>query len=628
MIDLDLKHHLTKLVKILLKVSRTDFGPNEKLGLTFVWRYLLARLPLVGVLTTSGFAAAIFEGGTVGLLGIAVSILVGEQDLAEISLIKSIPPLFGTSLLNLSKDTLFIALIAVAISSQILKNLLLYASEACQLYLSYGLRREMQNELVRKIMDMSLARVTKYPVGQLATVVDQGDLVAQIMGQVGLVIRAMFMALAYAAVMVWMSPSIAVGTLIVIWILWVCLSQVIKKIRKLADQAFRKRIDVWRWTIEFLSAPRLVRIFNASQYTQDLITKARDQELGPDRKTDLIQALVPKVLETVTVTGAGLFLVGGFILAGDSAIKAVPTFFVYVLVFFRIRPLIKTFNDFRMKVAHIVPRLAAVGDILNVESQQQSCAELRPFSSLKDGVRFDHVSFRYDGNSDDALQGINLAIPRGCTTALVGASGGGKSTLADLFLGLYMPSEGLITIDGIDVKDVSVESWRAHIGVVDQEVFLLNTSVRENILFSRPDLDDTHVHWAAKVARAHEFILTLKDGYETIIGDRGFRLSGGQRQRLGLARALVHDPEILVLDEATSALDSKSEKLIQESLEEMHSKKTILIIAHRLSTIRNADQIVVIDGGQIREQGSREKLLAKKGYFYEAWRVQTENEKA
>jgi ATP-binding cassette subfamily B protein/subfamily B ATP-binding cassette protein MsbA len=136
------------------------------------------------------------------------------------------------------------------------------------------------------------------------------------------------------------------------------------------------------------------------------------------------------------------------------------------------------------------------------------------------------------------------------------------------------------------------------------------------------------VHWAAKVARAHEFILTLKDGYETIIGDRGFRLSGGQRQRLGLARALVHDPEILVLDEATSALDSKSEKLIQESLEEMHSKKTILIIAHRLSTIRNADQIVVIDGGQIREQGSQEKLLAKKGYFYEAWRVQTENEKA
>ena len=600
--------------------------PNERVGVAFVWDYLKRKFWLIALLTVTGLLAAIFEGGTVGVLGLAVSVLVGEHGVEESTLFRKLHEVFGISFSTLDQSDLFILLIGAAVLSQVIKNLLLYISEAAQLFLSFGLRRALQGEMVTCIMRMPLARVAKYPVGKLATIVDQGDLVAQIMGQIGLVIRATFMSIAYVSVMVWMSPSIALGTVIAIFVIWLFLSLVTKKLRKLADQAFKKRMDVWKWTFEFLSAPRLIRIFNAAAYAENLIGKARDQEMIPDRNTDLIQAIVPKALEVVTVTCAGLFLIGGFFWAGDSAIQVVPTFFVYVLIFFRIRPLVKTFNDFRMKVTHILPRLSAVGDVLRAKPSITSLTGKRPFVELMTGVEFVNVSFQYSPEDDPVLKGINLSMPRGQTAALVGPSGGGKSTLADLFLGLYAPSNGAIKVDGVDLQGLSKESWRRNIGVVEQDVFLVNASVRDNILFAREGLSDDDVIEAAKAANAHEFIVALRDGYDTTIGDRGFRLSGGQRQRLGLARALVHKPNILVLDEATSALDSQSEQLIQVSLESMQSEKTILIIAHRLSTIKNADQIVVIENGCITEKGDRESLLQNRAYFAEAWRAQRNTE--
>ena len=219
---------------------------------------------------------------------------------------------------------------------------------------------------------------------------------------------------------------------------------------------------------------------------------------------------------------------------------------------------------------------------------------------------------------------------RGETVALIGSSGAGKSTIADLLLGLFSPTSGKILVDGVDLCEFDGATWRDKIGVVDQEAFLMNTSVIDNIQFSRPHVAENKITAVAKSAHAHDFIKELDQGYNTVIGDRGLRLSGGQQQRLALARALYRDPEILVLDEATSALDTQSERIIQSTLDKMHSSRTILLIAHRLSTIVGADRIVVVEDGKIVEQGTRNESWEKQlepeckadGRFANLWKLQ------
>ena len=207
--------------------------------------------------------------------------------------------------------------------------------------------------------------------------------------------------------------------------------------------------------------------------------------------------------------------------------------------------------------------------------------------------------------------------------ALVGSSGAGKSTISNLVLGLHRPNSGNVVVDGINLEGIDNNSWLGHIGVVDQEMFLINASVRDNICFTRVGFDQADVERAARIAHAHEFICQLDSGYDTIIGDRGYKLSGGQKQRLALARALLTNPEILVLDEATSSLDSESESLIQKALKELHRARTMLIIAHRLSTVAFADQILVIEGGRLIEQGTKVELLKNNGRFSHWWRLQS-----
>jgi len=223
------------------------------------------------------------------------------------------------------------------------------------------------------------------------------------------------------------------------------------------------------------------------------------------------------------------------------------------------------------------------------------------------------VSFKYE---DKAVLGkINLVIPKGKTIALVGPSGGGKSTLVDLIPRFYDPQEGAVLLDGVDIRNFTLDSFRKQMGIVTQESILFNDTILNNIAFGIDDPDKDKVIDAAKIANAHDFIVQTQNGYETTIGERGLKLSGGERQRLSIARAIMKNPSILILDEATSALDSESERLVQDALTKLMSNRTSIVIAHRLSTIQNADEIVVIDNGQIVEQGSHEYLMKLEGVY-------------
>jgi subfamily B ATP-binding cassette protein MsbA len=255
-----------------------------------------------------------------------------------------------------------------------------------------------------------------------------------------------------------------------------------------------------------------------------------------------------------------------------------------------------------------------INEILNSDEKIFEVENPIKLNELEVGLKFNHVSFKY--KDDYVLKDIDFIIPKGKTFALVGESGSGKSTISDLLPRFYDVTEGSIFYDSIDIKNASIQDLRNHIGIVSQESILFNDTARNNILFGTENASEEEVIAAAKIANAHEFIMSLEKGYDTNIGERGNKLSGGQKQRMSIARAVLKNPAIMILDEATSALDTESEKLVQDALEKLMKDRTSLVIAHRLSTIRNADQIIVLSKGEIKEMGTHIELIEKKGLYY------------
>jgi subfamily B ATP-binding cassette protein MsbA len=264
-------------------------------------------------------------------------------------------------------------------------------------------------------------------------------------------------------------------------------------------------------------------------------------------------------------------------------------------------------------------------DILDLEGEHAQLTGGAEPGPLRESIRYEGIGFSYDAGKP-VLTDIDLTLPRGKVVALVGPSGGGKSTLADLLPRFYEPGDGVITMDGRDVGDFSLRAWRAKMGIVTQDILLFNDTIRANIAYGRPEATQVEIEAAAKAARAHDFILGAPKGYDTVIGERGLQLSGGERQRLAIARAILRDPEILIFDEATSALDTESERLVQEAIRRLMANRTTLVIAHRLSTIQGADQIVVIDRGRVVERGRHAELLAQGGVYRQLHEMQFASE--
>ena len=299
------------------------------------------------------------------------------------------------------------------------------------------------------------------------------------------------------------------------------------------------------------------------------------------------------------------------------------TLTVFLAIFLQVLPKLKLIGNYWLIVSEFAPHLARVHEF--TEGKALGCLPEGTVSigSLKKAVRFENVSFAYPGVESDALSGINASLEKDTTTALVGSSGSGKTTFVDLFLRLHDPAQGVIYVDDVDLRDVSASQWRSRIGVVEQDPHLFNDTIYNNIRYGNLSVGEVQVRKAAEIAYAHEFIIRLPEGYRTIIGNRGFQLSGGQKQRLALARALVRSPRILVLDEATSSLDSGFERLIREAVRNLGGRMTILIVAHRLSTIRNADKILVLEGGRIVEEGDHSALMRMAGWYRKFMELQS-----
>jgi len=311
--------------------------------------------------------------------------------------------------------------------------------------------------------------------------------------------------------------------------------------------------------------------------------------------------------------------VGGyFAFRGWLSVGALVAFFMYIELFFQpVRRLMMFTQQYESGMAGFERFV----EVLNIHPEIQEKEDAIELENVKGEVDIDNVSFSYD-QKEYVLKGCSLKIPEGKTIALVGPSGGGKTTLCHLIPRFYEINDGSIKIDGIDIRDVTLESLRKNIGIVQQDVFLFAGTIRDNIAYGRGNATDDEIIEAAKHANIHDFIMTLDEGYETYIGERGVRLSGGQKQRISIARVFLKNPPLLILDEATSSLDNETELKIQQSLEKLSKGRTSLVIAHRLSTIKNADEILVISGEGIMERGKHEELIQKDGYYSKLYHAQ------
>jgi ATP-binding cassette subfamily B protein/subfamily B ATP-binding cassette protein MsbA len=269
-------------------------------------------------------------------------------------------------------------------------------------------------------------------------------------------------------------------------------------------------------------------------------------------------------------------------------------------------------------------RLERLNAILSPAGKQFRRLGGTPFTALERQISFEAVGLQYAPELPPALSDISLTLPKGRMLALVGPSGAGKSSIADLLTGLYAPTEGRILVDGVDLNSLDLASWQQRLGVVSQDTFLFNATIAENIAFGTPGASQAQIEAACQAAQAAGFIESLPQGYDTLVGERGYRLSGGQRQRLSLARAILREPELLILDEATSALDSQSERLVQEAIERFEHNQTVLVIAHRLSTIVRAEQILVLQSGRVLERGNHTTLLRQEGLYRQLWQQQSD----
>jgi len=358
---------------------------------------------------------------------------------------------------------------------------------------------------------------------------------------------------------------------------------------------------------ETIQGNRVVKAFGMEPYEQQRFGAENDRLFRLYMKGTKIRAFTNPMMEILAAFGiAGVVWYGGYSVINGG--RTPGQFLAFLAALFLLYDPFKGLAKTNTVVQQALGAAERVMELLDTGSDVVERPGARPLAGIRDGIRFEGVSFRYD--QELVLREIDLDIQRGEVVALVGMSGGGKSTLADLIPRFYDVPEGRITIDDIDIRDYTLASLRAQMAIVTQHTFLFNDSVRNNIAYGDIAQDMNAIIAAARAAHAHEFIMELPDGYDTVIGELGVKLSGGQRQRLAIARALLKDAPILVLDEATSALDNESERLVQAALERLMTNRTTLVIAHRLSTIRRADRIVVVVRGQIVEQGTHAELLA------------------
>lgn len=543
--------------------------------------------------------------------------------------VEKLPPLafnqeYLTALFNFTYSHLFneynpenvlLLLAIVTIFVSLLSNLFRYMGAWTVENMRTRTLQRMRNEMFSKVVDMNVGYFSDQR---------KGDIISKITSDVGVVqfcitntlqvaFREPFLIIGYTVMMVAISWELALFSVLFLPVVALIIGSIVKRLRHPARTSQQRMGELVSTLDESLSGIKVIKSYNATGYVKqkfyDLSEDLARLTLSMARR----QQLASPMSEFLGISAVGVILVFGGSLVFKDALSP-EGFIAFIAMFSQITRPVRTFIDQFSNINQGIAAGERIFSIIDAQSEIQDKPGAAELDGLKDKIEFRDIHFSYDG-SREVIDGISFEIRRGETVALVGPSGGGKSTLSELIPRFYDVNAGDILIDGVSIRDYTQDSLRAHMSVVAQDTVLFNDTIEGNIAMGKAGASHEEIVEAARIANADCFIQEAPEGYQTNIGDRGVKLSGGQRQRLSIARAVLKNPEILILDEATSALDTESEKLVQDALNKLLVGRTSVVIAHRLSTIHNADKIIVVDHGRIAEQGTHTELLAKGGIY-------------
>lgn len=498
----------------------------------------------------------------------------------------------------------------------LLRNIFRYLGSYLLVNYRVGITRDLRTSMYDKFLKLPVSFFTEQRKGDMMSRIsnDIGAVEGGIMGSLVDIVNSPFMILSSLTALFLLSPKLTLFSLVVFPIMGWIISWVGKSLKKQARFAQEELGNLFSLVDETLKSSKVIKIFNADKILKNRFNKTTSQwqhhAISMSRRRELASPM-SEFLGSVTMLII-TYYAGTEIINGTN--KDPATFLAFIGVFFQVLDPAKRLSNAISAIQGGMASLERVSEVLDYDLKVEEVANPTPISEMNDKIEFKNIGFYYE-KSNLILKNVSITLPKGKTVALVGQSGSGKTTIANLLARFYDVSEGEILIDGHNIKNLKLTDYRQLLGMVTQESVLFNDSVYNNILMGNPDATEEQVIEAAKVANAHEFISQLQDGYHTNIGDDGNKLSGGQKQRVSIARAVLKNPPIMILDEATSALDTESERYVQDALEKMMQNRTSLIIAHRLSTIQKADHIVVMEKGDIIEQGSHNELMERNGTY-------------
>ncbi len=521
---------------------------------------------------------------------------------------------FGNLILEDGKGAALIFLCGIIVLMFFFKNLFRYLAMYCIAIVRTGIIRDLRKAIYSKLMVLPLSYYSEEKKGDIISRMssDVQEIEHTVLRSIEMLFKDPINIILFLSAMFVMSAKLSMFVIVLLPISGFIIGRTGKSLKRTARKGQSQIGSLISWIEESLMGLRVIKAFNAEPFASgrfnELNERFRQLLKRMYHKRDLASPL-SEFLGVGTVVLV-MWFGGGLVLSDDME---AAKFIGFILFFTQIISPSKSFTDAYFNIQKGAASAERIQEIIQADEKIKERPDATPLKNFEENIIFEDVQFAYA--EEPVLQDINFEIKKGQTIALVGPSGGGKSTLADLIPRFYDVLGGQIRIDGIDIRDLIIKDLRNQMGVVNQQAILFNDTVYNNIAFGKPGIDAKRVEEAARIANAHDFISALPKAYETNIGDSGDKLSGGQKQRISIARAVLHNPPILILDEATSALDTESEKLVQDALNQLMENRTSLVIAHRLSTIQKADRIIVIDGGKITESGSHDELLDQGGLY-------------